>query len=137
MSETVDLLALVREGREPVRIERPAELGGKDLNDLLVAKGILHRTAGSGAVKEPIGDFLKMKDSPVTVEAFYFTDRGPFLMMFDIETKAKDRAGKEVGVVARLTGDDDLGQLFEVTDASARVLCCTKGAFEELRRYTA
>lgn len=126
---------LIEEGKEPVCIERPTELKGKDLNDLLVAKGILHTKAGSAEIKEPIGGFLK--NATITVDAFYFIDKGPFLMVFDMGTKTKDKSGNEVGAVAVLTGDSDLEQLFVVTDASARVLCCTKGSFETLRRYAA
>jgi hypothetical protein len=135
MNETADVLVLIEEGKEPIYITRPTELNGKDLKDLLVAKGILHKKADSDEMKEPIGGFLK--DATITVEAFYFIDKGPFLMMFDMGTKTKDKSGNEVGVVAGLTGDNDLDQLFVATGASARVLCCTKGSFETLRRYVA
>lgn len=135
MSETADVLVLIEEGKEPVYITRPTELKGKDLNDLLVAKGILHKKADSDQMKEPIGGFLN--DATITVDAFYFIDKGPFLMMFDMETETKDNSGNEVGVVAGLTGDSELEQLFVVTGASARVLCCTKGSFETLQRYAA
>jgi hypothetical protein len=135
MNETVDVFVLIEEGKEPVCIKRPTELEGKDLNDLLVAKGILHTKADSAEIKEPIGGFLK--DATIVVDAFYFIDKGPFLMMFDMGTKTKDKSGNEVGVVAGLTGDSELEQLFHVTAASTRVLCCTKGSFEILRRYAA
>ena len=135
MSEASDVLVLIEEGKEPVYITKPTELKGKDLNDLLVAKGILHKKADSDEIKEPIGGFLK--DATIAVDAFYFIDKGPFLMMFDIATKASDNSGNEVGVVARLTGDSELEQLFVVTAASARVLCCTQGSFETLQRYAA
>jgi len=135
MNETLDVFVLIEEGKEPVCIRMPTELNGKDLNDLLVAKGILHKQTDSDEIKEPIGGFLK--GAAITADAFYFTDKGPFLMMFDMETKSKDKSGNEVGVIAGLTGDSDLEQLFMVTGASARVLCCTRGSFETLRRYAA
>ena len=124
---------LIEEGKEPVCIKRPTELKGQDLNDLLVAKGILHTKAGSAEIEEPIGGFLK--DATITMDAFYFIDKGPFLMMFDLGTNTQDKSGNEIGLVAGLTGDSDLEQLFTVTGASARVLCCAKGSFETLRRY--
>lgn len=135
MTETVDVLVLIQQGKDPVFITSPTLLAGKDLKDLLVAKGVLHRKADSGDINEPIGGFLK--DAAITVEAFYVSHSGPLLMQFDLETEAKDNTGNEVGVVEALTGDSDLEQLFVATGASARVLCCTKGSFDTLRRYVA
>jgi hypothetical protein len=135
MTENVDVLVLIQEGKDPVFITSSTVLVGKDLKNLLVAKGVLHRKADTGDIDEPIGGFLK--DAAITLEAFYFSDSGPVLMQFDLETAAKDETGNEVGVVAALTGDSDLEQLFVPTGASARVLCCTKDSFETLRRYAA
>ena len=47
-------------------------LAGKDLKDLLVAKGVLHRKADTGDINEPIGGFLK--DAAITVEALYVSE---------------------------------------------------------------
>ena len=135
MNQTVDILGLIEKGKEPVSIAWPTELKGKDFNHFLVEKGILHKKADSDELEEPIGRFLI--DAAITVQAFYFTDKGPFLMMFDIKTMTIKQSGEEVGVIAGLSGDSDLEQLFAVTGACARVLRCTKWSFKTLRRYIA
>jgi hypothetical protein len=126
---------LIEEGGDPVSIPKPDMVQGKDFKAFLVAKGILHKKAGSDEIEEPIGALLK--DAPFTMYAFYFTNRGPFLMMINLEMKSADKSGKEVGVIAELTGDSDLEQLFVVKDARARVVCSTKGSFEVLHCYAA
>lgn len=131
MNETVDVFDLIKQGKEPVSIPRPTKLTGKDLNDLLVAKGILHKKTDSDELKEPIGGFLK--NATITVDAFYFTANGPLLMMFELQ--AQGPSGEEL--IQTLTGDKELGGLFGVASASARILCCTKGSFETLLRYAA
>jgi hypothetical protein len=135
VTETIDVLTLIRQGKDPVFITSPTVLAGKDLKELLVARGILHHKADTGDINEPIGAFLK--DAAITMEAFYVSTSGPLLMQFDLETEAKDNAGNEVGVVAGLIGDRDLEQLFLATGASARVLCCAKASFTTLQRYAA
>jgi hypothetical protein len=131
MNETVNVFDLIKQGKEPVSIPGPTPLEGKDLTDLLIAKGILHKKTDSDELKEPIGGFLK--DATITVDAFYFTSNGPLLMIFELQA----RGPNEEEPIQALTGDKELGGLFEVTSASARVLCCTKGSFEILLRYAA
>ena len=137
MSETVHLLDLITKGVRPVRVLAPATVEGGDLKRLLVTAGILHQRPDSCEVEEPIGNFLRVQAAPVVVTAFYYQDHGPFLMQFSIDAKARSPAGTEVGIVESLTGDEELARLFSVTEASARVLCCSKSAFDELRRYAA
>jgi hypothetical protein len=135
MSETADVLVLIREGKELVCIQGPTELDGRGLRDLLVSKGILHATANSNELREAVGAFLK--NVPVTVDALYVAEHGPFLVMFDVKTTTTDKAGDEMGVIAGLTGDRELEALFVATDASVRVLCSSRKGFEALRRYAA
>jgi hypothetical protein len=131
MNETLNVFHLIEQGKEPVSVPGPVELVGKDLTDLLIAKGILHKKTDSDELKESIGGFLK--NTPITVDAFYFTSNGPLFMVFELQPRGL--RGEEP--IQALTGDKELGGLFEVTSASARVLCCTEGSFETLRRYAA
>lgn len=110
MDKTADVFVLIKEGKEPVYVTRPTHFKGEDLNDFLVAEGILHKKADSDEIKEPIGSFLNA--ARITVDAFYFTDKEPFLLMFDMKTKTKDKSGNEIGAIEGLTGDSDLEQLF-------------------------
>jgi hypothetical protein len=127
MAEAVDVLVLIEEGKDPVFITSPSVLGGKELKDFLVAKGILQRQAD--AASESIAGLIG--DTPIKLDAFYFSDSGPVLMQFDVAV------GGHAGAMEQLTGDRDLAQLFTPGDAFVRVLRCSKGAFETLRRYAA
>jgi hypothetical protein len=69
--------------------------------------------------------------APIKLDALYFSDSGPVLMQFDVAV------GAAPGAMEQLTGDRDLGQLFTPREAFVRVLCCSKDAFETLRRYAA
>lgn len=131
MEENLNVFDLIEQGNEPVSISRQTRLNGKDLKELLIAKGILHKKTDSSGLKEPIGCFLK--DGPIMVDAFYFTTNGPLLMMFEIH--AQGPRGKEL--IAMLTGDKELAGLFGVASATARILRCSKGSFETLLGYVA
>lgn len=128
MAEAVDVLALIEQGKDPVFITSPTALGGKELKQFLVAKGILQRQ--SDATGETIAGLIG--DTPIMLDAFYFSDSGPLLMQCDVQ------ASQQAGAMEQLTGDRDLAQLFTpAEDAFVRVLGCSKGAFETLRRYVA
>ena len=41
------------------------------------------------------------------------------------------------GLIGTLTGDEDLGNLFDIQGAAVRVLRCPKGSYEVLQKYAA
>jgi hypothetical protein len=127
MAEAVNVLVLIEEGKDPVFITTPTVLGGKELKDFLMAKAILQRQADTA--RESLAGLIG--DTPIKVDAFYFSDSGPVLMQFDVAV------GAAPGAMEQLTGDRDLGQLFTPGEAFVRVLCCSKDTFETLRRYAA
>jgi hypothetical protein len=70
-------------------------------------------------------------DTEIACEAFYYTkaEAGPLLMMFTIQFQR--------GLIRSLTGDDALGNLFDIKGASIRVIKCNKESFETLKDYVA
>ena len=123
----------------PVFITRPIRLEGKNLKKFLIAKGVLTTKikddpADDPEVVETIGKFLNI--ATISLEAFYFTSKGPLLMMFDLSTKGTVN-GNEVGVIGALTEDPSLSQLFDVTGASVRIFRCPAGSYRVLQKYAA
>ncbi len=131
---------------EPVYIAKPIRLEGKHLKKFLLGKGILHETQedekdDKGAViqgpdgqpkkklQEPYGRLID--DATISCQAFYFTvgDNNPLLMMFDLQLKD--------GLIQSLTGDADLGNLFDITGASIRLLRCKEEDLPKLQAYAA
>ena len=123
----------------PVFLTRPIRLEGKNLKKFLIAKGVLtlktaNDTSDDPEVNETVGKFLNI--ATISLEAFYFTTKGPLLMMFDLSTKGTIN-GQEVGVIGALTDDPSLSQLFDVTGASVRIFRCPKGSYRVLEKYAA
>jgi hypothetical protein len=85
-----------------------------------------------------------IKDTDTFCEAFYYSKYGPLLMMFELRFNAKegqeeDRKQAKRCLIENLTGDKDLGELFDLHRASVRVFRCSKakGSFETLEKYVA
>lgn len=57
----------------------------------------------------------------------YEIDEGPLLMMFSIDF--------DKGLIGSLTGDEHLGELFDVTGGSVRVLRCPSDKADTLKEY--
>jgi hypothetical protein len=70
-----------------------------------------------------------LTDTTISCEAFYSTKDGPFLMMFAIQF--------DKGLIATLTKDPDLGEMFDVKGGSVRVLRCPATSFDVLEKYAA
>jgi hypothetical protein len=66
------------------------------------------------------------KDTKVTTIK---VDDGAFLMMFELKFSE--------GLIGALTGDADLGNLFDITGASLRVLRCRDSSKKILEEYAA
>ena len=103
----------------PVFITKPVVLELEKFKTFLQNKKI--------ELPEPIAELLT--DTSIGCNAFYFSNNGPQLMMFEISFKK--------GLIESLTGDADLGALFDITGASARYIKCTKADFETLKQYAA
>lgn len=131
---------------EPVYIAKPIRLEGYNLRKFLIGKGILHEKAETEKddknqdIKGPDGKPKKqleeaygrlIDDATISCQAFYFTvgDNNPLLMMFDLQLKE--------GLIKTLTNDEDLGNLFDITGASVRLLRCKEEDFPKLQAYAA
>ncbi|MCC7471625.1 hypothetical protein IT404_08100 [Candidatus Nomurabacteria bacterium] len=130
---------------EPVYIAKPIRLEGYNLRKFLIGKGILHEKADTEKddkgqeIKGPDGKPKKqleeaygrlIDDATISCQAFYFTaGDNPLLMMFDLQLKN--------GLIESLTGDKDLGDLFDITGASVRLLRCKEEDFPKLQAYAA
>lgn len=116
---------------QPVYITKPIKLEGKKLRKFLVRKQVLtlkDAQQPDGDVKESYGNLIA--DATVSIDAFYFTvGTSPLLMMFDLELKD--------GLITSLTNDADLGELFDITGASVRLLRCKEQDFPILQKYAA
>lgn len=109
----------VRSGAFPVYITRPISLELKKLEAFLSRKAPL---------PQEISGLLK--DSSVSCNALYYTaNNGPLLMMFSLQFNK--------GLIASLTGDSDLGDLFDIEGVSARVIRCAEDKFPLLQKYAA
>jgi hypothetical protein len=130
---------------EPVYIAKPIRLEGYNLRKFLIGKGVLHEKAETEKdtdgkeIKGPDGKPKKqleeaygrlIDDATISCQAFYFTTGdNPLLMMFDLQLKD--------GLIKSLTGDEDLGNLFDITGASVRLLRCKEEDFPKLQAYAA
>ena len=116
---------------EPIYITKPIRLEGKKLRNFLVKKKVLtlkEENKPNGEVNEKYGNLIA--DATISCEAFYFTvGTAPLLMMFDLELKD--------GLITTLTGDADLGELFDITGASVRLFRCKEQDFPKLQKYAA
>jgi hypothetical protein len=113
-------VAGVKEGTNPVYITRPLKLELANLQAFLTAKGV------------DLPDSIKrlLNDASVACNAFYFTAKnGPLLMQFALQF--------DEGLIKSLTGDEDIGKLFDVEGVSVRVFRCSEAAFPNLQKYAA
>ena len=104
---------------EPVFITKPIRIDGKNLKAFLKNKGV--------ELPDAINNLIE--DTQISCEAFYYTKNGPLLMMFALKF--------EEGLIASLTGDEDLGKLFDVKGAALRVIRCEEKNFDILKQYAA
>ena len=102
----------------PVYITKPVRIDGKNLKEFLKNKGVTLPAAVTNLIE----------DTKISCEAFYYSN-GPLLMMFAIKF--------EKGLIESLTGDKDLGALFDIQGASVRVLRCPEKSFDVLKKYVA
>lgn len=105
--------------KEPAFITRPITLDGKKLQAFFTKKSI--------TLPASVGNLLA--DTTISCEAFYYS-KDTMLLMFEIKFNE--------GLIASLTGDADLGTLFDVKGASLRIIRC-KGeeSLKILRKYVA
>ena len=103
---------------EPVYITKPIRINGENLKKFMTNKGVTLPEGLAGLIE----------DTKISCEAFYYST-GPMLMMFALKF--------DKGLIASLTGDEDLGNLFDVKGASVRVIKCPKESYDVLQQYVA
>jgi hypothetical protein len=104
---------------QPVYITKPIRIDGANLKTFLTKKGV---NLDAKVVK-------LIEDTKISCEAFYWTKDGPLLMMFALKF--------DKGLIETLTGDADLGNLFDIQGAAVRVFRCPKSSFDVLKQYAA
>ncbi len=104
---------------EPVYITKPIRIKGENLKKFLANKGV--------TLPDAITNLIE--DTQISCEAFYYSNNGPMLLMFALKF--------EEGLIASLTGDADLGALFDIKGASVRLLRCAESSFDVLKQYAA
>lgn len=104
---------------QPVYITKPIRINGANLKTFLAKK----------KVKLPENLANLIEDTKISCEAFYWTQDGPLLMMFALKF--------DKGLIESLTGDADLGNLFDIQGAAVRVLRCPASSFDVLKKYAA
>ena len=104
---TIPDIGAVKSGESPVYITKPIKLELARLNKFLKNKKV--------TLPDEVSRLLN--DTSLSCDAFYFTaNGGPLLMFFQLQfTK---------GLIASLTGDPDIGELFDIKSAAVRVLRC-------------
>jgi hypothetical protein len=111
----------VKDGTSPVYITKPIRLELTKLKAFLASKGV--------NLPEEVQNLLN--DATVACDAFYYTaGSGPKLMQFTLQFKD--------GLIKSLTGDPDIGSLFDVKGAYVRYFQCPKeGGYAKLKAYAA
>jgi hypothetical protein len=105
-------------GAYPVYITKPITLELEKLQTFLKNKGV--------TLPEALSNLLK--DTSIACNAFYFTaNNGPLLMMFNLQFNK--------GLIASLTGDKDIGELFDIEGVAVRVFRCAEDKFPALQKY--
>ena len=141
----------IKEGK-PIFITAPVQIKGENLSNFLKAKGVNIDDSALGRL---------LKASRIGCEAFYFAtekekldteekvtayneanppskgeqpkkindevERGPLLMMFEVAV--------DNGLIGTLSGDDDLGKLFDINSVMLRVLRCPASKRSVLEDY--
>ena len=123
-------LDTIKEG--PVCRTRPVTITG--LKTFLTAQGV--------NLAKHITELIE--DTDILCRAFYYSKYGALLMMFELRFDAnegQEEDGKQAKscFLENLTGDRDLGKLFDLHRVSVRVFRCSraKGSFETLEKYCA
>jgi hypothetical protein len=104
---------------QPVYITKPIRINGANLKTFLVNKKV--------SLPDKLSNLIE--DTKISCEAFYWTQDGPLLMMFALKF--------DKGLIESLTGDKDLGSLFDIQGAAVRVIRCPKSSFDVLKQYAA
>jgi hypothetical protein len=117
---TIPDVTKVGAGKSPIYITKPITLELKKLQKFLTKKGVTLPSALDGL----------LNDTTLSCDALYIkTNNGPLLMMFQVQfTK---------GLIASLTNDPDIGDLFDITGVAVRVFRCSKENFPVLQNYAA
>ena len=117
---TIPDVGEVKNGKSPVYITKPLVLKLSKLETFLKNK----------KVTLPAEVSRLLNDAQLSCDAFYFTaNDGPLLMMFQVRfTK---------GLIASLTGDKDIGELFDIKGAAVRVFRSKQEDFAALQHYAA
>jgi hypothetical protein len=117
---------------EPVYLSKPVELQLDKLTEFLKKKNVTIPT-------EPVDLNALMKNTKLVCGALYYSaDKkkagtedierpGAMLMSFAIKN--------ETGIIGSLTGDADLGDLFDVVGVSLRIVKCPQERLPELQAY--
>jgi hypothetical protein len=117
---------------EPVYLSKPVELQLAKLESFLLRKGV-------EIPEKPVDLKALMKNTTLVCGAFYYSaakmndDKktverpGALLMSFAIKN--------DTGIIASLTGDKDLGDLFDVVGVSLRIVKCPQERLSELQAY--
>jgi hypothetical protein len=117
---TVPDVGAVKDGKSAVYITKPISLQLSKLKKFIEKKGVALPSAIEGL----------LDNTELSCDAFYFTGgTGPLLMVFQIKFTN--------GLIASLTGDKDIGELFDVKGAAVRVFRCSKEQFGVLQNYAA
>jgi hypothetical protein len=103
----------------PVYITKPIRINGQNLKAFLAKKNV--------NLPEKVTKLIE--DTMISCEAFYYSNNGPLLMVFAIKF--------EEGLIGSLTGEPELGALFDIQGASVRVLRCPQNSFDVLKQYAA
>jgi|GEM_PF-1099939 len=121
--------------KTPVFITNPVKLDLSNLEKFLTDHDI--------PMPDPVKNVLK--GTSISCDAFYYTGKdGPLLMMFALDFDAKKEEEDKTknnqeevkgGLIARLSGSQELGQLFDVAGVSLRVLRCGDKHFKRIKDY--
>ncbi|MDL1973960.1 MAG: hypothetical protein LWX55_04095 [Deltaproteobacteria bacterium] len=103
----------------PVFTTKPILINGANLKTFLQKKGV--------DLPKEISNLIE--DTKISCDAFYYTQNEPLLMMFGLKL--------DKGLIESLTGDKDIGNLFDVKSVALKVLRCEKDSFDILKQYAA
>ncbi|MGE0683353.1 MAG: hypothetical protein AB7P69_20940 [Candidatus Binatia bacterium] len=110
----------VKDGK-PVYITKPIRIKGDKL------KPFLEKKLGKGKIPDNVMSLIA--DTSISCEAFYYTKDGPLLIMFALQFND--------GLITTLTGDPELGELFDIQGASVRLFRCPEKSYSVLQNYAA
>jgi hypothetical protein len=103
--------------KEPVYITKPIGIVGAALKKFLTTKGV--------TLPDAVGNLIE--DTTISCDAFYYS-KDVTLMAFALKF--------DKGAISSLVGTD-IGDLFDITGASVRILKCDESNFKGLQKYAA